>query len=151
MTRVDSLTKEVRSYDRDLFCKEEAGVILLCRKRTVWECHDFGFQDKLLYSRQVPEVIFALTDNFTQKGKPIDIGIEPLMNRIKSIDGWNDFNDSKNVADDLIKAKETADKHKVSEINAFAREWHPEFKKAFKDVNTSNLEKIDKRRNNKWL
>lgn len=144
------MTKEVKTHDRDLYCIKENDVILLCRKATVWE--EFSFSGvNLFYSRSVPQVVFALTDTFTQKGNPIDLGIEPLLNRIKSIDGWGDFNESKDVDKKLMADNVQKDKNRYSQFEDFARELRGDFKKAFSDVNVSSLEKIDKRRNNKWL
>lgn len=149
MTRVERLTKEVRSYDRELYCKKEGNAILLCRKKVLWE--DFSFNgSQFFYSRSFPEVIFCLTDDYTQKGNPVDMGIDHVLNRIKSIDGWSDQSDSHKIIDRLLKSEETKEKDQRNSYESFAYEWRDEFKKAFEDVNTSSLEKLDRRRNIKW-
>jgi hypothetical protein len=146
MTRVETLTRYVKNLDRDLFCKQEGPCVLVCRKATVWE--EFHMEgSRVLYSRTVPQVIFALTDTFTQKGNPIDLGIEPLLHRIKQIDGYGDFSTTKNIIPDLEKDAEYKKKDLSSKFEEMAYETRPMFKKAFADVNTSNMDmKKDKRR-----
>ena len=149
--RVETLTKAVKTHDKELFCKEEQGKILVCRKRTVWESHDLDADVKLLYSRQVPEVLFALTHNFSQTGDPIDLGIEPLIQRIKSIDLWSTVSESTNVVKNLAKHADDVQNKKRSKYEDMARELRGSFKKAFSDYSVGSLKKIDKRRNNKWV
>lgn len=146
MTRVETLTRHVKQIDRDLFCMQSGPCVLLCRKATVWE--EFHMEgSRYLCSRSVPQVIFALTDTFTQRGNPIDLGIEPLIRRIKEIDGYGDFNGVKNVVSDLEKHADYRKKDLSSKFEEMAYETRPMFKKAFADVNTSNMDmKKDKRR-----
>lgn len=145
MARVETLTHYVRQIDRDLYCMKEGDVVLLCRKATVWE--DFHVDgSRVLYSRQVPQVVFALTDTFTQMGRPIDLGIEPLVQRIRAIDLQGDFNESKEIVDRLEKDEDIKSKDRSRHFEDMAREVRPMFKKAFSDVNVSSFEKKDKRR-----
>ena len=146
MTRVETLTRYVKQLDKDLFCLQEGPCVLLCRKATVWD--DFHIDGiRVLYSRTVPQVIFALTDTFNQKGNPIDLGIEPLLHRIKQIDGHGDFSATKNIVPDLEKHSVLKEKDLSSKFEEMAYETRPMFKKAFADVNTSNMDmKKDKRR-----
>lgn len=145
MSRVETLTQHVKSLDRDLFCKEENGVILVCRKARVWE--EFMWDGKnVLYSRDVPQVVFALTEDFTQKTRAVDWGIEPIRHRVRGIDLHGDNSFVQHVVRDLERAADLDAAHRRSQFEDIAREIRPIFKKAFSDVNVSSLEKIDRRR-----
>lgn len=132
---VKNLTRQLKEHDRELYAKRRAdGVILICRK------------NRNIFSGQTTDhLIFALTDDFSSKGKPVEWGVEPILAHLKAMDGWN-----RDVVEDWIseeeKSKEMQDKQRQSKNEDFARDFRRQFARAFNDVNTSTLEKIDNRR-----
>jgi hypothetical protein len=145
MARAEVLTHYVKWIDKDLFVQKQGEIHVVCRNSVSWESFEFDGK-KLLCSRRVPQYIFAITDTFTQSGKPIDMGIEPLLQRIKSIDGHGDFNASQHVISNLEKDLESTAKDQTRMFEDLAYEVQPMFKKAFGDVLTHSFEKKDKRR-----
>lgn len=95
--------------------------------------------------RSTPHFIFALTDSWKLNGIPCDYGIDPILERIKSIDSWNRL-----VAEDLIAGYRKDDEAKDREVDnqneAFLKDFRREFAKATDGINTASMKKIDKRR-----
>lgn len=146
-TRVESINRALKNHDSDLFCKKESHGVNVYRRNTAWE--EFWLDgSRFLYSRPSPQFILCLTDTWTVKGKPVEWGIEPIINRIKSIDSASSFNEVNNLVANLEKAEETKEKDRKNKFESMAYEMRGVYKKAFSDINTSSLEKIDRRRNN---
>jgi hypothetical protein len=141
------LTKHLKAHDSELFCKRAGleGPHCVYRKVTRWDevPVDGG---TLKYSRPSQEFIFALTEDWTLNGKPTEWGIEPVLDRIKHGDLWN----RPHLVEDLIgsyeRASETKARHLSSQTEDFLKDFRPQFAKAFNDINTSTLEKVDSRR-----
>lgn len=87
----------------------------------------------------------ALTHNWQKAGTPVDWGLEPISARLREMDLHN-----RDIASELIRGYEKddslRDKRRRSKDEDFLREFRPQFARAFNDVNTSGLRKIDKRR-----
>lgn len=143
--RVRSLNQAIQSHDRDLYVRRESHGINVYRKGTAFDYFDLdGF--RLLYSRPNPKFILALTDNWNVTGKPVDWGIEPVIQRLKAIDMQGDFNEVTTLMDQMEKDEEQKIISKRSKFEDMAKEMRPVFAKAFDGVNTSTLAKTDKRR-----
>lgn len=146
MNRAYVLTKHVKNYDPDLFVKRsENGMFILLRKKT--RLDQFEFQGvKYLYTKHEPQEILALTDNWTTKGKPVDVGIDKLLARIQQLDGWS----RENFIDERIKGyEELHDQEKKARENeweAKAYEARDHIKKIAEDYNLSSLDKTDFRK-----
>lgn len=153
MGRVERLTRELQKHDRELYANWIPDkCIAIYRKSKSYEAPqrlDDG--SWLRVCRFAPHFVFALTDTWTMNGERVDWGIEPVMARIRAMDLWN-----RDVAGDLIhqykKDDESAERDGRNNIESFLYEFRGQFAKSFKDVNTSNLNKIDnaKRRENAY-
>lgn len=134
-SRVKTLTKQLREHDDCLYAKRRNdGVILVCRR------------SRNIYSGTITDhLIITLTEDFTPTGKPVEWGVEPILARLKEMDGFN-----RDITEEWIKNKEKSDDLDASRRNSrdedFLKEFRPQFAKAFSDINTSTIEKIDNRR-----
>ena len=146
--RIRSLNIALKGHDRDLFAKRESHAINIYRIGRRWECHDFG-EFRLHYSKPNPQFIVALTDDWRVTGRPVEWGIEPLLDRIKSIDGFGSFN----LINDLPKMYEKAAEKKAQDRKSRDEEWLREhrdiFKKAFDPINTGTLDRKSENRRKK--
>jgi len=139
------LTKHLKAHDSKLYAKrEEYGAIHVYRETVGFDVCDWE-GGKLLISRLQPHFVFALTDNWTVTGKPIEWGIEPVMARVKEMDLWNQNTLEKILAHNQA-IDESNDRSRMTNHEAFAADIRSQFKKAFSDVNVSSLEKTDNRR-----
>ena len=142
MSKVESLTRNLKRYDSQLYAEkdESNNVISIYRKRVRYEvcAWDGGH---LLYSKPDRFLIFSLTENWKSNGVPTDWGIEPVMARIKAMDLWN-----RDIASDLTKSyekrKESEKRNQDNNIESFLYDYRSQFAKATNDINTSTLSKI---------
>lgn len=138
MSRAVTLTRHLKQYDRDLFASLEVHpelsdkVIYVCRHNAA-RPHE-------------PYFIFALTDDWTAKGKPRDWGIEVVMNRIRAIDLWKNETVVDRLMKDYTKQAESDDRAMRNSMESFLYEFRRDFAKATNHINTANLGKLDNRR-----
>lgn len=137
MTRVTQITKAVKRYDRGLYAKrvrEPFGCISIYRKDNGG--HSF---------------VFSLTKNWTFKTDPVDWGIEPILARLKAMDLWTVETAFDRIAKDEEKIKEAKARNLHNNVESFLTEFRGQFAKTFSNVNTSLMNKIDRRkRKEKW-
>lgn len=135
MGRVKLVNRVVRDYDRCLYASQPkpSGAIHVFRKS----------RD----ASEPPHFIFALTDNWQANGKPVEYGLDVVLARVKACDLWRDDK----LVEYLIQAKEdktaSMERERKNTVESFLYEFRSQFARTFNDVNTSNLEKIDIRRN----
>ncbi len=143
--RAQQITKAIKRYDRELYA--EKGVedrIDIFRRTMVSVPYDFG-DFRIVAFKEEPYRVFCLTDNWRPWGKPVEWGIEPILAKIKASDLWQrDIVKDVNKSNEKIDASE--DRSKKNEIEAFVKDFRPQFARAFDDVNTANLSKRNDRR-----
>lgn len=137
--QVNRINSELRHYDRTLFCHRTArGAILVLRKADRLDASDYNQTLPDLVSLN-PQFIFALTDDWTANGHPVERGIEPLMERLRAMDLWN----KTDVLDSLKKNRETEEARSRqsfrNDIGAKAADLRRDFAKATNDFNTSTI------------
>lgn len=146
MGRAERITRAIQEHDGQLFAKREGEVIHIFRK---WKKYVPIWLDEasyILHARPDRHLIFSLTDNWTVHGSPVDWGIEPIIARLKAMDLWgrSDF------MDEWFKERERIEQSKRRDfrnnVESFMYDFRDQFKKATKDINTANLEKIDRRK-----
>ncbi len=144
--RAHRFTQEVQNHDKGLFAKRVNGVIQVWRMADHWGSADI---DESGNNSRPTQFVLALTDSWQPGGIPTDWGIEPVMARILEMD----LHLKVSFLDDLRKqrdrAKEIRDQSKRNDIRARAADMRKEFAQATNEINTSNLEKVDRRRT-KW-
>lgn len=139
-SRAKLLTSHLKEYDHDLYAIRESSTGTIHVYRKAKRPIHFNYDDvNYVALVENPQFILALTDNWTLKGRPVDWGIDPLLERIRSIDS---FNAAKKVQD-LIASYEARsaqkDKDRKDSHEAWLRDNRNVFKRAFNDINTSNL------------
>lgn len=146
MLREKSLTQKLKAYDRELLVRRnEKGILCVYRKSNMFDRFDFRGK-KLYVSRSFDQYIMALTDNWNTLGTPVDWGIEPLLCRIKAMDLWANPQISAELITSYEKAEETKKRDLGNNVESFLRDFRRQFAKATNDINTSTLNKLDKRR-----
>lgn len=145
--QVRFITRVLKEHDRSLFAKRNAdGIICVMRKNKRYvgpvDLNDAPFFNLI----ESPDYVFALTENWTTSGRPVPWGSEVVVRRIKEIDLWN----REKYFEEVEEANERVDKakrrHFRNEMEAFASDWRREFAKATNDINTSTMDKSEKRR-----
>lgn len=143
--RERQITRAVQGYDTELYAKKGyEDRIDIFRKVYRYETYDCG---EFLLTRAVEEPyrVFSLTDTWTPWGKPREWGIEPILARLRSIDLWK-----RDVGGEVIaaneKIKESQDRSRKNELEAFLYDNKRVFQRALDGVNTSILDKRTDRR-----
>lgn len=142
------ITRSLKRYDRELYCARNGnGVRCVYRKGKRYECvATFDDGAKLYSIVPSPEFIFALTDNWAPTGMPRAWGIDAILYRIKQIDSW----DNERLFAEMDANNEKVDKSKerafMNETEAFLSDYRRPLAKAFEDINTTSLDKSDKRK-----
>lgn len=144
-SRVRLVTKHLKSYDKDLFAsRDNRGVIQVMRRQTIGQTYEYGGANLTVYRNQ-SQFIMSLTHNWLANGEPVEWGIEPLMRRIRYIDGHlhDDY-------DEFCEKRERQERIESQTLKnnctALAADMRKDFNKVFGDINTSTMEKVDNRR-----
>lgn len=145
MDRATELTRHLKRYDRELYCsKNREGKLCVYRNSTRWETFNLRDGSVLRVARPTPFFILALTHNWSIHGLATDWGSIPLLDKIKTIDGWH-----RDISEDLIDQYEREEKDRERDtrnnIESFLYDFRGQFKKTFSDTNVSNLKKVDSR------
>lgn len=143
--RVSQINRAIREYDSKLYAqKGYQDRIDIFRETYEFETYEMDGWI-LRFAKPVPHRVFSLTDNWTPWGKPVEWGIEPIVQRIRSCDLWK-----RDVGGEVIKQvekkKESEERHLKNESEAFFSDNKSVFKKAFSDVNVSTLDMKKDRR-----
>lgn len=148
--RLRQINRTVKAYDPTLFATRKAsGMVLILRRGTRLLASDYN-QSEPEIAHLNPQFIFALTHNWKVDGQPIELGMEPLMQELRSRDGWNDPNIFRDMKKRQDRNKADLDRTQRNEIRARAADLRRDFALATNDINTSTLEKVDRRREKKW-
>lgn len=144
--RAQSLTKDLKQYDRDLYCEvvvNREGVPQIQVRRMVnrFEVVWLDNETYIYALRRSGDYLFSLTENWTVKADPVDWGFLPIINKIRSMDRWNrggvDLFEEMQKENERIEASEERGRKNLME--EWAREMHPIFKKATSDINTAGM------------
>lgn len=149
MDRVRTLTNLVRKHDPMLYACKEGDLTIIKRKGHRFET--VRFQDSYItYSVSDDWIILPLTENWSVKGTPVEWGSVPIWQRLCEIDGHKrDLIGIQNS--ERARSEQSRRNTLKNNTEAFVKDWRKQFSRTFSDVNVSSMEKIDKRRNNKWV
>lgn len=141
MGRVERITREVRNHDRNLFCKENVeGMLCIHRKTTAYDAYHFDGVH-LVHARPSSELVIPLSDNWSIRGKPVEWGIEPILAKLRSIDLASRPEMFGDLNREYEKGFESERRDLRNKTEAFASEFHSQFKKTFSDVRVANMDK----------
>ena len=146
MGRETRITSEIKRQDAKLYCKRNTeGKLCIFRDGHSWESHSLEDGSSLKVLRPTPYFVCALTHNWKLQGIAVDWGIEPVLARLRAMDLWE-----RDLVSEIIRNEEkhelAMDRQRKNATEDFLLEFRNDFKKTFKDVNTSSMEKIDPRR-----
>lgn len=128
MRREYRLTEIVKQYDPALFVKaDETGKMHLIRKQTRFEPVEIDGMT-VLFSRPDYQQVFSLTENWLPKGRAVDVGIEPLMARLREIDGHR----SEEILDRVNHAYEQSAETRKRDLKNLTTDFAYEFRDAVK-------------------
>lgn len=144
--REQKINREVQRFDPDLFLEVNyKGIPQVLRKKYALKVYDVDGQ-ALLVSERADQYIFALTDNWRPTGEVVEWGVIPIIQKLISIDTWKEDSESARLETHNEKVDKSIERDFANKTEDFAYEWRDSFKETFKDINTSNLKKLDKRR-----
>jgi hypothetical protein len=128
-------------HDRELFADRDFnGVINIMRKGRRCNWMTVGSKKWGVIVDSAHHV-FALTDNWSSRGKVCDWGIEPICNRLRAMDLWN----NEAFMEEFMKENEKVDmgqeRDRLNSMESFLYDFRDTFKKTFNDVNTTNMVK----------
>lgn len=144
--RTKKLTQELKRHDRDLYVvRQPSGMHQVYRRSVRWETHEFEGQ-MLRVSRPNPQFVLPLTHDWSLQGKPVEWGIEPLLAEIKARDNWRDDSAFEEMKKRRDREASNRERENRNEFRARAADMRRDFARATNDINTSSLEKVDRRR-----
>lgn len=151
--RLQSLAQR---FDKDLIARRNIdGVLQVCQLVRRWEVIDLE-GEMVLYPRNIPTLVFSLTDNWSTNGTPVSWGYEPLYNKFRQIALDRRDEAFRELEEMNEKVRQSKDRDFKNRVEDAAYEACDVFKKTFNDINTANMDKTnDVRRkadrSKKWL
>lgn len=145
-SRTNRINQLVKAYDYNLFASRNSkGVIGIFKNNKI--ARSFTFEGSTYtYFEDAPHLILSLTDNWNISGKSVDWGLDQIWMRLCRIDSWTTESQS---FEEINKHNQKIDDSKKREFRnkneAFFDDQRESWKKAFSDVNTSNLINHDKK------
>lgn len=144
MGRTERITRAIQAHDSKLYCAMQNGIRCVFRDARRDEVFEIDGVT-VINVKPAPHLIFPLTDNFRMTGRPVDWGLEPIMQKLRESDSW-----SRDVVGDVLKQEEKSyeskERARDNLIEDFARDARPVIAKATSDVLVHNMPKIDRRR-----
>lgn len=132
-SRIRTLTKHLRAHDSLLYAtSHKEGRIDVYRKSSL--------------SSSPPHLVFPLTENWTLNSRPVEWGIEVILARINAHDLWRDDCFLESISEANDKVDEGKERDRRNNTEAFLYDFKSQFARATNDVNTSCLDKFDRRR-----
>lgn len=147
-TKLTQIARLLRRYDSDLRVKSYLdGALGIVRKRRSFDFyrdHQAGYT--LWFARDWEDLVLPITDTWLETGTPVDWGIEPILSKLQQLDGWRDDGDYDRFTRSRERKKQDEIRARRNEFRALAADCRREFAAATNDINTSSLEKLEKRR-----
>lgn len=147
--RLDSYTKALKRYDRDLFAgrtREGTPCVFRRVKRfvPVIESDDF----RLMTLKESKDFVFALTDTWLATGQPRDWGIDHVLNRISEIDTQRHEDFIRKMDEANEKVDKSRARHLDNEAEAYLKDNRRQFVDEFEAIApmARSLPRIEKRK-----
>lgn len=145
MNRAMRLTNEVQKHDRLLFADWLMGQLCVFRKTVRHYAYEVDGHT-IIHARPDKHLIFAITDNWKMSGRPVEWGMEPVRARLNAMDMQQRADFMQELEASYEKDAKSMDRKLDNSLESFLYDARDKFKSDFKDINTANLAKIDKRR-----
>lgn len=145
-SRTRRLNEVMKAYDSKLMVKRNSkGVINVYRERAIAD----SFQHERItyvYVKPVYDLIVSLTDNWSDDGRPVDWGVEPLLAKFRQMDSWRDDTGYAKFCESRERYERDQERMRKNEIRARAADLRKDFAKATNDI-VVKQESLDRRRN----
>jgi hypothetical protein len=140
------LNRHLRRYDSDLYADQSMdGKINVYRKYKTYTAYQV--EGKNLYvSTVLPQWVMSLTKDWSLNSYPVLWGIEPILNKLKSMDGWRDDGALDEVWRHNERVKANKEREQRNNIRAMAADVRRDFAKATNEINTSTMSKKSRRK-----
>lgn len=139
MSWMSALNEELKSLDRDLYAKEELGIVRVYRRHYVYDRYEVG-SDLYSLPRKSDQHIISLTENWSYPAPKRSWGILPVIFRLKEIDQHNRDHLAEVERQNEI-AQNASDNARKGMMEDMVRENASVYRRAFADVNTSGMDK----------
>ena len=145
--KLRQISKLLKRYDSDLFPKRFLdGSMGIMRKRKSYSRYRLQTGSTLWFINYWDDLVIPVTDNWLESGRPVDQGIEPIYWQLLKTDSWRDDGDYDRFCNQRERKKQDRERHWRNEVRALAADCRQDFARATNDINTSTLEKVDRRR-----
>lgn len=146
--KLRQITRLLKRYDSDLFPKRFLdGSLGIMRKKRAFDFYRLPEQNCVLwFAHDWDDLVVPVTENWIETGRPVDWGIEPILAQIQKTDSWRDDGDYERFVQDRERKRANDARAFKNEIRARTADLRRDFARATQDINTSNLEKTEKRR-----
>lgn len=137
-------TRVLKSHDKDLFCDfNKIGIPCIWRrsKRFVEAVRTDSY--KILDLIQDKQFVFALTENWTTQGRVVHWGIDRVLEKVKSIDGFHNEELLKEVEKSEEKVSAAKQRDLRNQMEGFWSDQRSRFKEATKDILTHSMDKSE--------
>lgn len=123
------------------------------RKRRDFDFYVFdNLGMSLWFARDWDDLVIPITHNWHymdadfSPGIPVDWGIEPILQQVQKSDSWRDDSDYQKFCDSRNQKAQDKERSNRNEFRAIAADMRKDFARSTNDINTSSLERSDKRR-----
>lgn len=130
----------VKGHDSKLFAKRVGERVIVYREGFKHVPYKLG-KVTLIAIESAPQFVLALTHNWQFSGIPRDWGWEPIRQRLKDMDWWENERFMEELEAEEEAREEARKKEMKNSHEALMYEEHSRIKKAWSDINTSNLSK----------
>lgn len=129
---VKRLTRALKGHDSHLFAQEsKPGRVDVYRASRTFDA--------------APHYIFSLTEDWSLHGRPVEWGVDVVVNRIKAHDLWRDDQFVENWIKQHEADQESERRTFRNSVESFLYDFRRQFAKATNEVNTSCLKKIHRK------
>ena len=140
-SKVRFVNRMVKIHDRELFAKRVNDRVIVYRKAYKGVPYQVDEYTTLIALESAPQFVLALTHNWQFNGFPRDWGYEPIRQRLKDMDWWENerFIEELEAEEEAL---EQSNKRKVkNSTEAFMSDQYSTIKKNWGDINTANMPK----------
>lgn len=138
MTRARQIENVIKKHDPMLVCRKDLkGVMRVFRKAFRKELIWLDDNKFLIYGQPELQTVFSITEDWTERTKPVDWGIEPILARLKAIDAWSNESLMEELMSSYEKSEESKRRAFRNDVESFMYEMRPAFKKTFSDTRTA--------------
>ena len=140
---VRKYNQALKRYDAELYAQRHAsGAVVVMQKGYRYIPYEVGSEVVHVLSSS-PTYVFALTDNWTTQGNPIDLGIDRVLDKVRECDYRKRENLIKELEETEEKANQTKRRDVRNNAEAFFSDQRSRFKKATGDILTHSMAKVE--------